>query len=163
MNERSPVSLPKIARRPPASSSISTWSREAYDLLRRYLPLARVYYAVKANPAAEIVAMLERKGANFDVASRGEIELCLDNGVAADRLSFGNTIKKESDIAFAYQAGLRLFAFDSEPELDKLARAAPGRAGILPHPGRVRRRRVAAVAQVRLRAGDGGRAAAPSA
>jgi ornithine decarboxylase len=99
---------------------------EAYDLLRWYLPLARVYYAVKANPAPQIVAMLERKGANFDVASRGEIELCLDNGVAADRLSFGNTIKKEKDIAFAHQAGLRLFAFDSAPELDKLARAAPG-------------------------------------
>jgi ornithine decarboxylase len=99
---------------------------EAYDLLRWYLPLARVYYAVKANPAPQIVAMLERKGANFDVASRGEIELCLNNGVGADRLSFGNTIKKEKDIAFAHQAGLRLFAFDSAPELDKLARAAPG-------------------------------------
>jgi ornithine decarboxylase len=99
---------------------------EAYDLLRWYLPLARVYYAVKANPAPQIVTMLERKGANFDVASRGEIELCLDNGVAADRLSFGNTIKKEKDIAFAYRAGLRLFAFDSAFELDKLARAAPG-------------------------------------
>ena len=99
---------------------------EAYDLLRWYLPLARVYYAVKANPAPQIVAMLERKGANFDVASPGEIELCLNNGIAADRLSFGNTIKKEKDIAFAHQAGLRLFAFDSAPELDKLARAAPG-------------------------------------
>src|SRR5260370_41846732 len=70
--------------------------------------------------------MLERKGASFDVASRGEIELCLAHGVAADRLSFGNTIKKEKDIAFAYQAGLRLFGFDSAFELDKLARAAPG-------------------------------------
>jgi ornithine decarboxylase len=99
---------------------------EAYEALRWYLPLARIFYAVKANPAAEIIAMLERKGANFDVASRGEIELCLVNGVAADRLSFGNTIKKEKDIAFAYQAGLRLFAFDSAHELDKLARAAPG-------------------------------------
>jgi ornithine decarboxylase len=99
---------------------------EAYDLLRWYLPLARVYYAVKANPAPQIVKMLERKGANFDVASRGEIELCLENGVGADRLSFGNTIKKEKDIAFAHRAGLRLFAFDSGPELDKLARAAPG-------------------------------------
>jgi ornithine decarboxylase len=99
---------------------------EAYEALRWYLPLARVYYAVKANPAAEIVAMLERKGASFDVASRGEVELCLANGVAPDRLSFGNTIKKEKDIAFAYQAGLRIFAFDSARELDKLARAAPG-------------------------------------
>jgi ornithine decarboxylase len=73
-----------------------------------------------------ILAMLDGKGANFDVASRGEIELCLDNGVAADRLSFGNTIKKERDIAFAHGAGLRLFAFDSAHELEKLARAAPG-------------------------------------
>ena len=99
---------------------------EAYDLLRWHLPLARVYYAVKANPAAEIVAMLERKGANFDVASRGEIELCLANGITAARMSFGNTIKKEKDIAFAHRVGLRLFAFDSASELDKLARAAPG-------------------------------------
>jgi ornithine decarboxylase len=99
---------------------------EAYEALGWYLPLARIYYAVKANPAAEIVAMLARKGASFDVASRGEIELCLANGVAPDRLSFGNTIKKEKDIAFAYQAGLRMFAFDSAHELEKLVRAAPG-------------------------------------
>jgi ornithine decarboxylase len=98
----------------------------AYDVLRWYLPLARIYYAVKANPAPQIVAMLDRKGASFDVASRGEIELCLASGIAAERLSFGNTIKKEKDIAFAHQAGLRLFAFDSAFELDKLARAAPG-------------------------------------
>ena len=99
---------------------------KAYKSLCRHLPLARVFYAVKANPAPAVVALLERKGANFDVASRGEIELCLENGATAERLSFGNTIKKEKDIAFAYGAGLRLFAFDSLHELDKLARAAPG-------------------------------------
>jgi len=98
----------------------------AYDTLCWHLPLARVFYAVKANPEPQIVAMLERKGSNFDVASRGEIELCLDNGVGPQRMSFGNTIKKERDIAFAFAAGLRLFAFDSEHELQKLARAAPG-------------------------------------
>src|SRR5215813_3183232 len=98
----------------------------AFETLRWYLPLARIYYAVKANPAAQIVAMLDGKGASFDVASRGEIELCLANGVAPERLSFGNTIKKEKDIAFAYQAGVQIFAFDSAHELDKLARAAPG-------------------------------------
>src|SRR5437868_14099066 len=98
----------------------------AYEALQYYLPLARIYYAVKANPAAEIVGVLNRKGASFDVASRGEIALCLGNGVSADRLSFGNTIKKERDIAFAYEAGVRLFAFDSEGELEKLARKAPG-------------------------------------
>ncbi len=47
-------------------------------------------------------------------------------GVSMDRISFGNTIKKEKDIAWAYQQGVRLFAFDSEAELQKLARVAPG-------------------------------------
>src|SRR5690242_786218 len=98
----------------------------AYQALRRYLPLAQISYAVKANPSADIVAMLNRKGASFDVASRGEIGLCMVNGVAPERLSFGNTIKKEKDIAYAYQAGVRLFAFDSAHELEKLAGAAPG-------------------------------------
>jgi ornithine decarboxylase len=99
---------------------------EAYDLLCRYLSIASVYYAVKANPAPEIVALLGGKGSNFDVASPAEIALCLGNGATAERLSFGNTIKKEKDITFAYEAGVRLFAFDSEPELAKLARRAPG-------------------------------------
>jgi ornithine decarboxylase len=99
---------------------------EAYDLLCRYLSIASIYYAVKANPAPEIVATLTKKGSNFDVASPAEIALCLAHGASADRLSFGNTIKKERDIAFAYDKGVRLFAFDSDGELEKLARVAPG-------------------------------------
>jgi ornithine decarboxylase len=97
-----------------------------YTNLRHWLPLAQVYYAVKANPAPEIVRLLAGMGSSFDVASRPEIELCLANGASPDRLSFGNTIKKKADIAFAYEQGVRLFAFDSEAELDKLAEAAPG-------------------------------------
>jgi ornithine decarboxylase len=99
---------------------------EAYQALRTYLPLAKVFYAVKANPAGEIVDLLRGLGSSFDVASRGEVELCLGRGVTADRISFGNTIKKERDIAYAYERGVRLFAFDSAVELEKLARSAPG-------------------------------------
>ena len=99
---------------------------QAYKLLRRYLPLARVFYAVKANPAPEVVGALKDLGSSFDVASPNEIDLCLGRGVAPDNVSFGNTIKKERDIAYAYEKGVRLFAFDSQPELEKLSRAAPG-------------------------------------
>jgi ornithine decarboxylase len=70
--------------------------------------------------------MLRELGSSFDVASRGEIDLVLDKGISADRISFGNTMKKERDIAYAFHRGVRLFAFDSEPELEKLSRAAPG-------------------------------------
>lgn len=94
--------------------------------LSRSLPQARVFYAVKANPANEIVARLARLGSCFDTASMGEIDLCLRHRVSPDRISFGNTIKKERDIAAAHAKGVRMFAFDSEGELEKIARSAPG-------------------------------------
>jgi len=55
-----------------------------------------------------------------------EIEDALAAGASPSRISYGNTIKKETDIARAHALGVRLFAFDSEAELDKIARAAPG-------------------------------------
>jgi ornithine decarboxylase len=90
------------------------------------IPGARVFYAVKANPAREILARLAGLGSCFDTASLGEIDLCLSLGVGAERISYGNTIKKQRDIAAAFARGVRLFAFDSAAELDKLAESAPG-------------------------------------
>ena len=96
-----------------------------YLELRRYFPNASIYYAVKANPAPEVVVLLESLGASFDVASRSEIEMCLALRVHPMRLSYGNTIKKSADIAYAFDCGVRRFAFDSEAELRKLAAHAP--------------------------------------
>ena len=109
---------------------------------------------------AEIVAMLAERGSNFDVASRGEIDAVpRPTAPHADRLSFGNTIKKESDIAFAYEAGVRLFAFDSEARARKAGARGARRPRVLPHPRLLRRGRVAAVAQIRLQPGNGRRLA----
>jgi ornithine decarboxylase len=97
-----------------------------YLALARSLEPAQMFYSVKANPAPEVIRLLARLGASFDAASPGEIDLCLAHGVDSARLSYGNTIKKEGDIAYAYEKGVRLFAFDAESEIEKLARAAPG-------------------------------------
>ncbi|MFA6021075.1 MAG: type III PLP-dependent enzyme [Rhodospirillales bacterium] len=99
---------------------------ENFKALKRSLPIAEIYYAIKANPAPEIVSMLAGMGSNFDTASLTEIDQCLDCGADPARLSFGNTIKKQRDIEAAFARGVRLFAFDSRAELDKLAQAAPG-------------------------------------
>ncbi|MCK0168137.1 type III PLP-dependent enzyme [Jannaschia sp. S6380] len=87
---------------------------------------AHVHYAVKANPHPAIIERLVRLGSGFDAASRGEIELVLGQGADVDQVSFGNTIKKASDIRFAHQAGVTLFAADAEEELVKIAENAPG-------------------------------------
>jgi hypothetical protein len=73
-----------------------------YRVLADSMPAARIFYAVKANPAVEILERIAGMGSNFDTASMGEIDLCLSLGIAPNRLSFGNTIKKERDIAVAY-------------------------------------------------------------
>jgi ornithine decarboxylase len=99
---------------------------ENFRALRRALPLARIYYAVKANPAHPVLERLVRLDSSFDAASFEEVEACLRAGARPDTLSFGNTIKKASAIRRAHQAGVSLFAFDCEEELGKLARAAPG-------------------------------------
>jgi ornithine decarboxylase len=97
-----------------------------YRALKAALPLARVYYAVKANPAAPILARLTGLGSSFDAASIEEIRACLAAGARPAAISFGNTVKKVSAIAEAHAAGVSMFAFDSAPELLKIARHAPG-------------------------------------
>jgi len=97
-----------------------------YRTLQALFPAMSIYYAVKANPAPEVIATLAALGANVDLASDGEIARCLGMGLPAGRCSFGNTIKREADIAQAHAEGIDLFAFDSAAELEKLARAAPG-------------------------------------
>src|SRR5260370_8525498 len=52
--------------------------------------------------------------------------MVLAAGAAPDRISYGNTIKKERDIARAFALGIRLFAVDCTAEVEKIARAAPG-------------------------------------
>jgi len=99
---------------------------ENYRRIKAALPLARVYYAVKANPAAPILTRLTALGSSFDAASWEEVEACLAAGARPEAISFGNTVKKASAIAAAHAAGVTMFAFDSEAELLKLARHAPG-------------------------------------
>jgi ornithine decarboxylase len=105
--------------------------RAKYDALAAGLGEAVIHYAVKANPAPEVVAALAAKGAHFDAASRGEIDLCLALGVPASHIAFGNTIKRAADIAHAHAMGIEQFAADAEAELVKLAKHAPGARVIL--------------------------------
>jgi len=100
--------------------------RDNYNAFAKALPDTRVFYAVKANPAPEVLSLLARLGSSFDTASVAEIEMVLAAGATPDRISYGNTIKKERDIARAFALGVRLFAVDCKAEVEKVARAAPG-------------------------------------
>ena len=95
-----------------------------YQRFARALPDTRVFYAVKANPAPEILRLLTRMGSCFDTASVQEMEMVLAAGATADRISYGNTIKKERDIARAFEMGVELFAVDCVAEVEKIRRSS---------------------------------------
>lgn len=99
---------------------------ERYRSLAAALPGATLFYAVKANPAAPVLRLLHRLGASFDVASPVEIDLCLAVGADPATLSYGNTMKKRADIAYAHGCGVRRFAVDCPEELAKVLEHAPG-------------------------------------
>src|ERR1700726_1309753 len=100
--------------------------RENYLNFAKALPDSKVFYAIKANPAPDILKLLAGLGSSFDVASVSEARDVLAAGALPDRISYGNTIKKECDIAAAFALGVTLFAVDCEAEVEKVARAAPG-------------------------------------
>src|SRR5438067_13573670 len=61
--------------------------RENYLAFAKALPDSKVFYAVKANPAPEILRLLADLGACFDVASVSETEAVLAAGATAERIS----------------------------------------------------------------------------
>lgn len=101
-------------------------ARTQYHRIADAFAGAGIHYAVKANPELPLLRALVAAGCQFDVASRAEIDLCLAAGASPGDLSYGHPIKKSEDIAYAYARGVRTFAFDSEGELDKIVRHAPG-------------------------------------
>jgi len=97
-----------------------------YDELIDAFPYANIYYAVKANPAPEVIGLLRDRGSSFDIASIYELDRVMSMGVGPERISYGNTIKKSRDIRYFFDKGVRMFATDSEADLRNIAKAAPG-------------------------------------
>ena len=96
-----------------------------FKLFKRTFPYTVPFYAVKANPASQILKCLDGLGSFFDAASINEINTCLKCYIDPAKISYGNTIKKEKDISLAYKLGIRVFVFDCIEELHKISRAAP--------------------------------------
>lgn len=100
--------------------------RERFEQFRRSMPFAHIYYAVKSNPMDEVIELLRDLGSCFDVATRYELDQLLRLGISPERMSYGNTIKKRSDIQYFYEHGVDLFCTDSFEDLRNIADVAPG-------------------------------------
>ena len=118
--------------------------RRNYANFRRHLPRVQAYYAVKANPAPEIVRTLYKAGASFDVASLPEFLLVHQNierlparerqDFIWDKIIYANPIKPKETLQQLDQYK-PLLTYDNLEELRKIKRYAP-------HAGLVLRLRV---------------------
>jgi ornithine decarboxylase len=83
---------------------------------------AHVGYAMKANPHPWLLsAIADVTGSKFEVASKAEIQALIDLGISGERIFFSNPIKQPAHIAFAVKHGIKLFVYDCENEIEKLA------------------------------------------
>ncbi|MEN6609121.1 MAG: type III PLP-dependent enzyme [Bryobacteraceae bacterium] len=108
--------------------------RRNYAKFRKYLPNVQAYYAVKANPAPEIVRTLYREGASFDVASLPEFMLVHENieclpakdrqDFIWDKIVYANPIKPKETL-LALDEYKPLVTFDNPSELRKIRQYAP--------------------------------------
>jgi ornithine decarboxylase len=113
--------------------------RQNYAAFKRYLPRVQAYYAVKANPAPEIVRTLYAAGASFDVASFPEFMLVYQlikkrparvrQAFVWDKIVYANPVKAKQTLR-ALDRYKPLVTFDNRAEIAKVRQCAP-HAGLL--------------------------------
>jgi ornithine decarboxylase len=101
---------------------------EHHRRFRQALPGVAVHFAMKCQPDPPLLRHLAGLGCRFEVASLPELATLIELGVAPSEVVFSNPVKPWWHIRGAYAAGVRRFAADSDTELGKLARYAPGAA-----------------------------------
>jgi ornithine decarboxylase len=113
--------------------------RRNYAEFKRHLPKVQAYYAVKANPAAEIVRTLYKAGASFDVASLPEFMGVYENirhlpakqqqDFIWDKIIYANPTKPKETL-LALDKYKPLVTYDNLNELKKIRQFAPN-AGVV--------------------------------
>src|SRR5882724_6189636 len=113
--------------------------RKNYAEFKKHLPKVQAYYAVKANPAPEIVRTLYKAGASFDVASLPEFMAVYENikGLSPkaqqdfiwDKIIYANPTKPKETL-LALDKYKPLVTFDNLTEIEKIRRYAP-HAGVV--------------------------------
>ena len=113
--------------------------RANYADFKKHLPKVQAYYAVKANPAPEIIRTLYQAGASFDVASLPEFMLVYENikhlpakeqqDFIWDKIVYANPIKPTETLR-ALDHYKPLVTYDNLEELRKIRQHAP-QAGLM--------------------------------
>lgn len=86
--------------------------------------VVKLWYAVKANPLSNVIQTLDKCGFNFDVASSGELDQVLAQGIAPERVLNTGPAKSKRQINHFLQQGVRTFVAESINQVIWLNQAA---------------------------------------
>ena len=103
--------------------------RKIIDTLGEFadcFPGAAIHYAMKANSEPEVLRTVHEAGSSFEVASAHELDLLREIPVPPENIIYGTSVKPASHIKAFFEYGVDRFAFDSFPEVEKIAAIAPG-------------------------------------
>jgi diaminopimelate decarboxylase len=102
------------------SRAAITRNYQAYDRAFAGLPHL-VCYAVKANSNLAVLSVLAKLGAGFDIVSGGELARVLKAGGDPRKVVFSGVGKREDEMVFALETGIRCFNVESKSELRRLS------------------------------------------
>jgi diaminopimelate decarboxylase len=122
----------------PIKAAVSTLTQQldtpffVYDLDKLNVHLARLvtqtdvklWYAVKANPLSKVIQRLDTAGFNFDVASKGELEQVLAQGISSERVLNTGPAKSPKQIKHFIERGVRIFVAESLNQVNWLNQQA---------------------------------------
>src|SRR2546427_8456193 len=83
-----------------------------------------ICYSVKANSNLAVLRALANLGSGFDIVSEGELGRVIAAGGSPKKCAFAGVGKTEREIEFALHRGIYSFNVESEPELERINRAA---------------------------------------
>lgn len=99
---------------------------ENYQSFKKLFPHSQVHYAMKANAEPQLLKILADAGSGFEVASIYELDMLKKIKVPPEKIIYGTSVKPLAQIKEFFDYGVDRFAFDSLPEIEKIASVAPG-------------------------------------
>ncbi|MEO6077705.1 MAG: type III PLP-dependent enzyme [Candidatus Andersenbacteria bacterium] len=97
-----------------------------YKEYKKCFPGSLIQYAMKANAEPDVLRLLFEAGSGFEVASAYELHMLQEIGIPPERIVYGTSVKPMAHIKEFFEYGVDKYAFDSLPELEKIASVAPG-------------------------------------
>src|SRR5258708_861487 len=100
--------------------------KKNYRNIENKFPGIEIFYSMKANAHPRIIKTLVEENASFDITSEKELELLTKYNLSPEKIICLNPIKSPDFLKTLHRENVKILAYDSFEEVDKIAQYAPG-------------------------------------